>query len=214
MSIRMTGENNFIYGKFGPDHPSFGFKKTPEQLDAISGENSHMFGKTGPDHPAFGYKFTPEQLDAISGENSHMFGKTGPDHPAFGYKFTPEQLDAISGENSHMFGKTGPDHPAYGIRWSKTPEQTAKTSGQNNYRAKPVSVFGKVYPCAQNASDKLRSKHAPNRADSFIARWVHTKKHQSYVFYVSKEFYTHATENHLTNVTRDSYEKWAKTNNY
>ncbi|AGE49830.1 GIY-YIG catalytic domain-containing endonuclease [Paramecium bursaria Chlorella virus Can18-4] len=176
-------------------------KETLAKMSAKkSGENNVMFGKKGADHPTFGktWSKTPEQVAKISGENNGMFGKTGADHPAFGTKRTPEQVAKMSGENNGMFGKKGADHPMFG------------RTGALHHNSKPVCVFGKVYPAAQTASDALRAKYAPNGKKNFIAAWTRIKKHQPYTFIVSDEFYVHAMENNLENITCDLYEKWLK----
>jgi len=36
------GENNSQYGKFGEDHPAFGYKHTPDHIAKISGENANI----------------------------------------------------------------------------------------------------------------------------------------------------------------------------
>lgn len=189
MSIRMAGENNPCYGKFGSLHPAFGIKRTPGQILNMSGEKHHCFGKFGEEHQAFGYKKTLEQVSKTSGENHGLYGKIGIEHPAFGKTWTKslEQRAAVSGEHSHKYGMTG-----------------ALSS-----RSKPVCVWGKVYPAAQTASDVLRTELAPTNKTNFIKHWTRIKKRQPYVFYITKEFYAHAVLFEIDNVTRSYYDMWS-----
>jgi NUMOD3 motif len=51
----MFGENNPIYGKYGKDHPSYGFKWSDEQKQKLKGlnkgEKNPYYGKSGIEHP-------------------------------------------------------------------------------------------------------------------------------------------------------------------
>jgi len=174
-----------------------GRKKTPEHAANIS---SGLLGKAK----------TPEHIAKFSGENSIWFGKRGSDAPAFGNTFTktPEQIAKTSGENSIWFGKRGSDAPAFGNRFTKTPEKMTIMFGTDNGMSRPVCVFGKVYPYAKNASNILRTKHAPNNKGNFISQWTRIPKHQSYTFYVTKDFYAYAIEYDLDNITRELYDIW------
>ena len=66
MSESMSGENHPMFGKFGKDHGSFGYKHRKDSIEKMSGKNSPMFGKKGKDHPMFGYKHTEEAKKAMS----------------------------------------------------------------------------------------------------------------------------------------------------
>ena len=113
-----------------------------------------------------------------------------------------------SGKNHWSHGVATEDHPNTGK--TRTPEQRAKISGENAHQAKPVCVFGKVYPCGKDASDDVRAVHAPDNKHNFISgKWLRTKKHQPYTFQVSKDFYAYAIENELENITRKLYEIWS-----
>jgi group I intron endonuclease len=203
-SIRFSGENSYLFGKFGPSHPAFGTTRTPEQRSDMSfaqmGEKNTVFGKTwtktpedvaktsGENHGMYGKTHTVESRSKMSGENNHMTGKFGELHHLFGTKRTPEQIANISGENHGMYGKIGALSPI----------------------SKPICVFGKVYPCSQDASDDLRADHAPNNKGNFIKdKWPYAKKRQSCMFKVSKDFYAYAMENELENITRELYEIWS-----
>jgi hypothetical protein len=160
-----------------------------------------------------GVKKTPEQVAKTSGENNGMFGKRGKESPNWGKRYpkTEEQIANQTGEKNGMFGKT----------FKKTPEQIAKSSGINHGlfgkfgglhpRARPVCIFGIVYSAAIEASDALRSTFA-KRKKNFISDWMSVKKHQSYTFYVSRDFYRYAIENQIENVTRDFYDIWTFVN--
>jgi len=58
LSIANSGANSHLYGKFGKDHPRFGYKHTEETKkilsDIQSGSNCHWYGIFGEDHPRFG----------------------------------------------------------------------------------------------------------------------------------------------------------------
>lgn len=151
---------------------------------------------------------------------NHSIIMSRANNPNYGKKIpkTPEQIAKVSGPNSHMYGKFGPEHNRYGLTFKKTPEQVSKTSGKNNgnfgkfgalsFHSKPVCVFGVLYPSTGDASNALRAKHAPNRKDKFIVQWTRIKKHQTYTFYVSKEFYAYANQKNLCDISRTMYENW------
>jgi hypothetical protein len=77
------GENNPMYGKFGEEHPSYGYRHTKEVLQMFSdrqrAEKNHMYGKFGGEHPSYGSKRTEEQRRKLGegriGEKNHRFGK-------------------------------------------------------------------------------------------------------------------------------------------
>ena len=64
-TILMSGENNPMFGKYGEEHPAFGYKHTIEHIQWISsirtGENNPMFGKSGIYSPVWnnGSSFEP-----------------------------------------------------------------------------------------------------------------------------------------------------------
>jgi len=62
--------------------------------------------------------------------------------------------------------------------------------GEKHPLAKPICVFGKLYPAASVASDILREvcNTTTDRID-FLVDWTRRKKHKYNVFYVSKDFY-------------------------
>lgn len=71
----------------GENHPSFGYKHTPEAIEKISaastGKNNPMYGKPS---PMLGKKASPETLALRTGEKNGFFGK----------KHTPETCAKIS----------------------------------------------------------------------------------------------------------------------
>ncbi|ABT14696.1 hypothetical protein NY2A_B297R [Paramecium bursaria Chlorella virus NY2A] len=68
------------------------------------------------------------------------------------------------------------------------PTPNEKKSGGRHPRANPVCAFGKLYECAQTASDILIEVVDTNDK-KFICNWIHRKKFPGDVFKVSKEFY-------------------------
>ncbi|AGE58032.1 GIY-YIG catalytic domain-containing endonuclease [Paramecium bursaria Chlorella virus NW665.2] len=180
ISERMLGEKHPNFGKKGPEHPTFGYKKTPEQIAKTSGENNGMFGNghltSGEHNGMFG------NGHLISGEKHGMFGRT--------WTKTLEQIAKTSNEKHGMFGN---GH---------------LISGEKHGKSKPVCVFGKVYPAASTASNVLRAEHAPNNKHNFVNDWTRNKKHQPYTFRVTKEFYIHALLFDIKDITRDFYDTW------
>ncbi len=79
----LDGENNPMYGKFGDEHPSYGYKHTEKTKRKISegqiGEKNHMYGKFGEEHPSYGSKRNEETKRKLSegrtGEKNHRYGK-------------------------------------------------------------------------------------------------------------------------------------------
>ncbi len=59
-SKRLSGENCYLYGKTGEDHPRYGICHTEEwkheQSERMLGENNPMYGKFGEDNPHYGKK--------------------------------------------------------------------------------------------------------------------------------------------------------------
>lgn len=86
-SRRFRGEGNPMYGRYGKDHPSFGYRHTEEHKKKMSerfrGENNPMFGKVPPHKgkpsPLRGTKHSEEtkrkRSEALRGEKNPMFGK-------------------------------------------------------------------------------------------------------------------------------------------
>lgn len=74
LGLITTGPDNAMYGKFGADHPAYGFRHTEENkrtwAEAQTGENNTFYGR----------KHTPETLDLIrsklTGELNPFYGKT------------------------------------------------------------------------------------------------------------------------------------------
>lgn len=56
-SDQIKGEKNWCYGKKGENHPAYGTKRTPEQLEKMRinnlGTKNPMFGRTGERHPRY-----------------------------------------------------------------------------------------------------------------------------------------------------------------
>lgn len=79
----LYGEENPMYGKFGEDHPAYGYRHTEEVLKMFSerqrGEKNHMYGKNGEQNPMYGKTHTKETRKKISenqlGEKNHRYGK-------------------------------------------------------------------------------------------------------------------------------------------
>ena len=79
----LDGENNPMYGKFGEEHPSYGYRHTKEVLQMFSdrqkAEKNHMYGKFGEEHPSYGSKRNEETKRKLSegriGEKNHRYGK-------------------------------------------------------------------------------------------------------------------------------------------
>lgn len=66
------GDNHPFYGKEGRDSPTYGTKRTPEQLEKMSGPNHHNFGKTLPES-------VKEKLRQSNSKKRHWVNKNG-DH--------------------------------------------------------------------------------------------------------------------------------------
>jgi hypothetical protein len=77
------------------------------------GENNPMYGKYGEEHPAYGYRFNDEVCKYRSerqvGEKNHMYGRRGEACPLYGKKASIETRKKMSegrrGEKNHMYGK-------------------------------------------------------------------------------------------------------------
>lgn len=80
----ISGENNYWYGKFGPEHPAYG-------KHSNAGCKNPMYGKFGPEHPVYG---TVGPLKGVTGKN----------HPCYNKHINV-------GKNNPMYGKTGKEHP-------------------------------------------------------------------------------------------------------
>ena len=127
----------------------------------------------------------------------------------------------MSGENNPFFDRTHSEVSRAKMSASqkgktRTIEHCAKISatlkgtrmGALNPNAKPVCIFGNVYPSASIASNALRAEHAPDSNYNFIVDWIRTPKHKPYTFYVTKKFYTYVMENKLKDITRTIYNNW------
>ena len=155
-----------------------------DQTIRQSGKKNHMFNKK--------WTKTADQIAKTSGNNNWQSKIPKNEHPLNGKKQTPRHIAKRTGQGKGNSGKFGQEHPAYGKK--KTVEQIAKISGKNNINfgkvealshcAKPVCVFGTVYPAAICASNYLRIKYAPRREDNFIPNWIRANKNQS--FYIDK----------------------------
>jgi hypothetical protein len=86
-------------------------------------------------------------------------------------------------------------------------KMSKKKKGENNPKAKPISVFGKLYGTAKDASNILRDVCDTTSNGNFMTEWTKRKKYQHNVFYVSKEFYTEMRDT-AEIITRDMYENW------
>jgi len=187
-----AGDNHWTKKLKPGEHPRFGKKQTPEEIEKKSGDN-HWTKKINPsDNPNIGKKKTPEQLEKITG-NNHWAKKLKPgEYPNTGRKWTEEQKTSVSGSNHHNFGKSGVLH----------------------HNSKPICVLGKVYPAVMEAGRALHDEYAPNNKGKkgvFILKWPKSPKHKHYTFYISKEFYEYALEHNLSNITCEQYEDWLKT---
>lgn len=75
--------HNPMYGRFGKEHPAYGYRHTKEVLQMFSnrqiGEKNHMYGKFAEDHPSYGSKRNEEtkrkMSEARTGEQNHRYGK-------------------------------------------------------------------------------------------------------------------------------------------
>jgi len=201
MSQKMSGENNPMYGK----------SHTEESRSKISGRMS------GENHPLFGKGHTNESRVimsiAKSGENHPFFGKIRPEETRakiseskLGNSQTEETRAKISekmiGENNHMYGKSHTEESRAAI--------SEKLSGENNVKSKPICVFGKLYGAASTASNTLREVCDTTSKGNFMKNWVHHKKHQHNVFYVSKNFYL-VMKDYTGYITHDMYTNWTTT---
>lgn len=67
------GKNNSQYGKYGKDHPAYGYKYSEKQLkdrsESVKGEKNPQFGKK------HSIDFKQKMSIAHRGENNHQFGK-------------------------------------------------------------------------------------------------------------------------------------------
>ncbi|ABU43826.1 hypothetical protein AR158_C281R [Paramecium bursaria Chlorella virus AR158] len=71
---------------------------------------------------------------------------------------------------------------------TKSEKQSIARKGDRNPRAIPVCAFGKLYECAQTASDIL-IEVVDTDDKKFISQWIYKKKFSDDIFKVSKEFY-------------------------
>ena len=59
------GKNNTMYGKYGEEHPAYGYRPTEQARRLISerqlGEKNHMYGRRGEEHPSYGTKRTEDE---------------------------------------------------------------------------------------------------------------------------------------------------------
>lgn len=100
--VRHTGRKRPDIGS-GPDHPSWGTKRSAETRARMSEQRKGMnsgasnpnFGKFGPDHPAFGRKLSAETRERLSEQ------KKGARNPNFGKVMSDEdkkkRSDALKG---------------------------------------------------------------------------------------------------------------------
>ncbi|AGE59554.1 GIY-YIG catalytic domain-containing endonuclease [Acanthocystis turfacea Chlorella virus OR0704.3] len=141
----------------------------------------------------------PEEVRAkisvsTSGEKHHSYGKPCPEEVRA--KISASQ----TGEKHHLYGKTRPEEVC-----AKMSESKKRGKHPNS---KQICVFGKLYDSASTASDTLREVCATVSNDNFMTKWVHKKKHQHNIFYVSKKFYN-TMKNSTEIITYDMYERWS-----
>ncbi|AGE59547.1 GIY-YIG catalytic domain-containing endonuclease [Acanthocystis turfacea Chlorella virus OR0704.3] len=219
MSVAHLGEKNHMFGKHGELSTWYGRKHSEETRskmsksmtgktcseetrakisDALSGEKSPFFGKTRPEETR------AKMSIAKSGENHPMFGRSHTEETRvkmaitkIGKSHTEETRDKIS-ENM-----TGKKHTA-----ASRAKMSVVKSGENNPKAKPISVFGKLYGTAKDASDTLRDVCDTTSNGNFMKEWTTRKKHQHNIFYVSKEFYN-TMKNATEIITLDIYGRWS-----
>jgi hypothetical protein len=83
LSLSFSGENNPMYGKYGKDHPAYGYEHSKETKNFLSqnqvGEKNHMYGRFGENNPNYGSKRSEESKIKMSegrkGEKNHRYGK-------------------------------------------------------------------------------------------------------------------------------------------
>jgi hypothetical protein len=130
-----------------------------------------------------------------------MFGMTGELNPFYGKKHTVETLAILSiklsGENSPWFGKHHTEKTKH--------KQSESQKGEKNHSAKPICVFGKLYPAAVVASDTLREVCETKSKGNFMKNWVQRKPEVA--FYVVKEFYEFMSGED-EQITREMYDEW------
>lgn len=101
--------------------------------------------------------------------------------------------EAHSGENHYNYGNCRDIDTKIKISLS--------LSGDNNPRAIPVSVDGKMYTSAGEARRDIFPDKSIQYVSSFISRCPDSDR----IFYISKEFYKYCNENGIEDVTRNMY---------
>lgn len=140
--------------------------------------------------------------------------KSGENNPMFNRKHTPESLTKISNahKNKCVSLETRAKLSVANIGKKHTLESLVKMStskiGILNSSAKPICVFGKLYPAAVIASDILRKEYKTKNKGNFVKELTKTKKHRYTVFYVSKKFYDYALKEDLDTITFQMYENY------
>jgi hypothetical protein len=193
-SSLMSGDRNPNFGKKGELNHNYRRILSKEEIEKRSGPNNYNFGKFG-------------ELSPIYGDKHWTFGLPKEKHPMFGSKQTSERKALTSGSNHYTFGQPSNEHHMFG---KKRPEHSKIMRDEMNPSARPVCVYGKVFSCAQNASDTLRAHCDTASKGNFIAHWTYAKKRKNDVFYVTKDFYKYVIICELDIITRDFYDIFMK----
>ena len=140
---KLAGESNAMFGRFGPDHPGYGTKRSQEVCLILSkqktGSNNHMYGRVGKLHPRYGtvgpMKGRHQTDDAKECIRQAMLKR-------FGVKWSILQPDGnlIIIENLRKYCED--NNLRYG---------TIHSSARKNYSTKDGYTVRKIIPQAQQA---------------------------------------------------------------
>ncbi len=136
--IDISGENNPNFGKFGEDHPAWGYRHSAETIEAQS------LRTKGEGNPMWGKKHTEETRELLSeakrGKNNPMWGKKRPDVVAFNKskEKRAKQSARFMGQNNPM-SKTNVAKRAKEqalLEANGTPEEKKKIELDRDHREK------------------------------------------------------------------------------
>ena len=184
---------------------------TAEALETRSGVNHVGWGKPRPDDvkkkisvSLIGIPLSTERCANMS--MAHKGVPLSIDHRAsLSASMTDDRRAALSDKLAGI-PKSAEARANMSIAWTdeRREEFSIKNIGENNPKAKPVVVYGKVYSYAREAVSFLFSAKNIRYVDSFIRTHPNSKE----MFYISKEFYKHCQYNCVENITREMYDEF------